>query len=840
MTDAAARLRRVRELFDAAMDRPADARAAFLAEAAGTDTALRHEVLELLTITAATSGPLATALAHTSDDRDERGGERLGPYELVRLVGQGGMGTVYEAVRADDQYRKRVAIKLVRTSVATDLTLARFRRERQILATLEHKNIATLLDGGVAPDGRPFLVMEFVEGEPITRWCDERRLPLRERLALLRQVCAAVQHAHFKLVIHRDLKPGNMLVTSDGTVKLLDFGIAKLLDDTEGGDDAPLTRAGTRTLTPEYASPEQLRGDPLGTTSDVYSLGVVLYELLTGRRPHVSANHSLAELERLVLEEAVARPSSAVSNEAAAQRGERSAERLRRHLQGDLDAIALMALRQEPARRFQSASALGEDIRRWLDGLPVAARPDSPLYRTGKFVRRHAVAVAASLLVVLALVGGVISTTIEARRARTAQLRTERVNGFLASLLSSVKPTTGGPGATVAEVLDSAAKRMVTELADEPDVRADLESVIGTSYLSLGREAEALEHLQAELALARSVDGPRGARVANALNNVGYAYLTVGKLDLADSLVRAALAMKQSLHAPVDTTLAAIYGNLGSIAHAKGNNRESEQWHREALAAKLFLDGPAADDVARSMQNVAVTLGDQDRWAAAESLQRQALAIVQQNHREPTDLQAAILTNLATGLDLQGNATAADSAYRNVLELRRRLLGPRHPDYALTLYNYSGFLIDQHRYAEAEAMSREILELRGTAIEDTHPMVAAALQTLGRCLDQRGDHAGAVSALEESLALRRRALPSGSWLIASSEGVLGEHFTLVHDYRAAEPLLLGADSTLQRVFGNQSPRTQANVKRVVALYVAWNKPDAATTWRARLTVQPPH
>ena len=602
---------------------------------------------------------------------------------------------------------------------------------------------------------------------------------------------------------------------------------------------APLTRGGARALTPEYASPEQIRGDPLTTTSDVYSLGVVLYELLTGRRPHTPASQLLADLERAVFEVPVQRPSSVVTDASAALRGERSAERLRRELQGDLDAIALMALRVEPARRYPSANALGEDIRRWLDGRPVTARPDSTLYRFGKFARRNAAALAASVLVLLALVGGVIATSSQAHAARVAQVRAERVSSFLSTLLSSIKPSNGGKDVTVAEVLDTAANRMVSELADEPDVRSDLESVIGTSYLSLGRETEALEHMQAGLTLAQKVEGPSGPRVANALNNLGFAYLSIGKLDIADSLIRASLAMQRAIGGPPDTVLAATLGDLGSVAQPRADNKESEHWHREALAVKLKLDGPRSDDVARSMQNVAITLGEQGRWGEAEVLMRQALAILEANHPQPNDLQASILANLATGLDLQGKTVAADSAYRAVLELRRKLLGPQHPDYAYTLYNYSGFLVDQHRYAEAEAMSREILALRGKTLTDTHPMVAAALQTLGRCLDARGDHAGAGAALQESLKLRRSTLPAGSWPIASSEGMLGEHFTLVQDYHEAEPLLLRADSTLQRVFGNGSARTQANVKRLVALYTAWDKPEAAAAWRARLAAPPP-
>ena len=292
MTDPGERLRRVRALFDIVMDLPAEDRPAYLDAHAEWEVDVRDEVRVLIVVSERTearwSTPPGLEVHPAGDEDDPLVGRRFGAYDIVRLVGLGGMGAVYEGVRADDQFRKRVAIKLVQSGLHSEQTLARFRRERQILANLQHKNIATLLDGGVGPDGQPFLVMEYVEGEPITTWCDRRQLPVRERLALFRQVCDAVRHAHQNLVIHRDIKPGNILVTTDGSVKLLDFGVAKLISaDGEDEADLALTRGGQRAYTPEYASPEQIRGDGLTTASDVYSLGVVLFELLTGRRPHV-------------------------------------------------------------------------------------------------------------------------------------------------------------------------------------------------------------------------------------------------------------------------------------------------------------------------------------------------------------------------------------------------------------------------------------------------------------------------------------------------------------------------------------------------------------------------
>jgi serine/threonine protein kinase/tetratricopeptide (TPR) repeat protein len=845
VSDDAGRLRRVRELFDAVLDTPTSDRAAFLARAAGSDAGLRREVEELVTASAATGAldraPFAGEAAVPARESSQLVGQRLGPYTVSALIGTGGMGAVYEAVRADDQYRKRVAIKLVSVGADSDLTQARFRRERQILANLEHRNIATLLDGGVAADGRPFLVMEYVEGEPITTYCNGRSLSVRRRLALFRQVCAAVQHAHTNLVVHRDLKPGNILVTGDGTVKLLDFGIAKLVGDDERRQetDVPLTRGGVRAFTPEYASPEQISGAPLTTASDVYSLGVVLYELLAGRRPHVVSSSALVDIERAVLEDPVVQPSTAASADAARACGERSVDRLRRRLRGELDNIVLTALRREPERRYASVEALADDVQRFLTGRPIRAQRDWAGYRLQKFVQRNAGTVAASALVFVALVGGAIATSVEARRARAEQSKSERVSGFLRSILGSVRPATGGRDVPVSEVLDSAARRVETELTTQPEVQLELQSVIGDSYKTLGRYAEAERQLREALALRERVSGPRSMSTVAGLTNLAGVLLDKGELSLADSVLRQALALHRSLTSNPDTLLATIFSDLGSVAHNRGQHAESEQLHRESLTLKRGLYGEHSDAVARSMLNVSVALGDQGKWAAAESLNIAALDILRANHPEPNVLVAAALNSLAGALDLQGKNDAADSAYHQTLALRKQLLGEDHPDYASTAYNYSMFAFDRGRYDEAADYSRKILALRGKTLPESHPSVAAALQTLGRCLDKLGDTAGGQKALEESLALRQKYLPAGSWPLASSESVLGEHFVLTKDYPRAERLLTHADDVLMKTFGAQSQRTVNNRRRLLALYEASGHPDKAAAVRAQLPQTPP-
>src|SRR5262245_28756322 len=351
---------------------------------------------------------------------------RVGPYRLIREIGRGGMGTVLLAVRSDDAFQKRVAIKVLRRGMDTDAIVGRFRHERQILASLEHPHIASLLDGGTTDDGLPYFVMEYVDGQLVTDYCDAKALDTTSRLELFRKICAAVQHAHQNLVIHRDIKPANVLVTSDGTPKLLDFGIAKLLNPDPGVQTLAATIAGSPLMTPEYASPEQVRGETVTTATDVYSLGVLLYELLTGRRPYDLPSRTPDEIQRVVCNSVPVRPSTVVTHAASSQStrdrpeidSERTrppdADRLRRRLAGDLDNIVLKALAKEPSRRYASVDQFSEDIHRHLTGLPVIARKDTLGYRTAKFIRRNRAGVAAAALVVLALVAGLIGTAWQA------------------------------------------------------------------------------------------------------------------------------------------------------------------------------------------------------------------------------------------------------------------------------------------------------------------------------------------------------------------------------------------------------------------------------------------
>jgi serine/threonine-protein kinase len=479
--------------------------------------------------------------------------------------------------------------------------------------------------------------------------------------------------------------------------------------------------------------------------------------------------------------------------------------------------------------------AISDDVRRYLGDLPVRAQTDWAGYRLSKFLRRNSAAVTASALVVFALIGGVISTTRQARLARTAQVQAEQVSGFLRAILSSVKPATGGRDVPVSEILDSAATRLKVELADQPLARVELERVIAASYQSLARYDDAERHLREALALrrARGRDG-----VVTILNDLGWVFLGRGELNRADSIFRAALALRDSLSSTPDTLRAVLYDNLGTVAHDRGDLKEAARLHGIALSELQRLLGPDDDRVAIAMNNVAVARGDLNEWAAAESLHREVIAIVRRNHPEPNTIVADAENGLAGALDTQGKTVAAESAFVRVLDLRRKLLGDRHPDYAFSLFGYAMNQMDLQKYASAIASCQQVLTFRGKTIPDAHPSVASCLQTMGRAKDQLGDTAGGRAALEESFALRRKYLPAGSWLVASSESVLGEHFTRVKEFATAERYLLQATAVLAAQMGDASPRTQLALRRVVALYEAWNKPERAAPFRQRVAAPP--
>jgi len=659
----------VERLFHEALALPPQDRAAFLARHA-PDDATRAEVLALLAEDADLAAPLrmtpdafaaAAGLVPAEGPTTPLTGRTLGPYRVLEAIGQGGMGIVYRAVR--DDLGLQVAIKVVRGVLGDPIRLSRFRQEQRVLARLEHEHIARLLDAGVADDGTPYIVMEYVEGEPITAWCDARGLGVEERLRLFLEVCDAVAFAHRHAIVHRDLKPSNVLVTAEGHVKLLDFGVAKLL---EGDDvDTTLTATGMRVLSPDHAAPEQVLGRPITTATDIYGLGALLYELLCGRPPRTVQAPDPAALVAAI--EAEVTPPSVVARRA----GPPIAERAPR-IAGDLDAICLRALESDPARRYDAVELLRDDIVRHLDGLPVHARLPTFGYRAGKFVRRHAFGVTVAAIIALLSAGGVAGIAWQADRAERARVEAEELANFLIELFEASDPLeTAGATVTARELLELGTIR-AGRLGDRPEVQAHMLDAMARAFLGLGDYAR------------------------------------------ADSLARVALAREQQLHGERHADIAAVLTTLGRIRREQGALDQAEPLMRQALEMRRRLLGNRHDLTTGTMIELAWLIWQDGRFDEAEALAREALAIrvdVYGGHHESIAeaMEAVALVLWNSGRDL----AQAERLLRDALAMRENLWGPDDPRLEATLTPFSALLPAVGKAAEGEALARRA--------RDAHP-----------------------------------------------------------------------------------------------------------------------
>ncbi|MBL0170311.1 MAG: serine/threonine protein kinase [Gemmatimonadaceae bacterium] len=830
----ARRFERLESLFAEALELAPAARDALVLSQTQGDAVLARELRALL-LAHERSESLSGIAQPMPFDAETGAGTRLGAFVVGRRIGMGGMGAVHEGTRADAQYQQRVAVKFLRRSADDAMAVARFRAEQQFLASLQHPNIAALLDGGVTPTGTPYFVMEYVDGAPLTTWCDERVLRVRERLLLFRQVCLAVRAAHQRLVVHRDLKPGNIFVTADGTVKLLDFGIAKLLDesDTELRVDVPITAIGQQAFTPEYAAPEQIWGEAVDTRADIYALGVVLYELLAGRRPLAFTSASPMTMAQQIRTATVPRLGDAMDSDRWRVLGERSPERARRRLAGDLDAIAGVALRIEPARRYASVDALLDDLDRYLDGRPVAARPDGAWYRVRKFVARHALETVAGSVALASLVTGVVVSQRQARRAESENARAREVTAFLTTMLGASNPESFGKDITMRTVLDSAARRLDAQQLS-PSLDAEVRSIVGGTYLALGEFAEAERQFVRTLAERRRSAPGGDYETAVTLSQLSLVHENSGRYEKADSLLLQAEQLYEQFPHPDALQEVAAFENRGRVLFRLGRNAEALTVLRRAFA--VSRERGKADDpaMATTYINAAAITSDMGENVEADSLAKRGYEIARRAHGDDFPLVWSALAVRSGTLERLGKMDEAESMLRAVLAARKRILGETHSDYAFTMFNLADHLLRKGQWAEAADLSRRVLALRGTTIDDTHPAIAVSMQYLGRALGHLDSLSAGERWLRASLALRTRNLPPGHWLLASSESALGEHLVLAHKFPEAERLLLNAEAKLVASQGEKSPVVRDARGRIVALYVAWGKAREAEKWRTTL------
>ncbi len=800
------RFRRLEELFDGAVGLPASERATFLEAEAPGDPELIQEVLELLQADAEAEdrdlreavGRVAASL--TSGAGTTVTGRALGPWRIVRPLGQGGMGTVYLAERADGEFEASAAVKLVRGGLPSPMLDERLRVERQILAGLVHPNIARLLDGGSTEDGTPYLVMEFVEGTPITRWCDDRGATPEERVRLFLDVCDAVAYAHQELVVHHDIKPGNILVTKDGQPKLLDFGVARIVDTLDAGPSGEATSSWFL-LTPAYASPEQLRGERAGAAADIYALGVLLYRLLAGQLPLQLDGLPREQATSRVLEE-VPPVLSAVAD--LPTRGQ---------FQGDMDAILSQALRKEPGGRYPSVTALAEDLRRHLSGQPVSARKDDWRYRARKFVRRNRGAVTSGALVTLLLLAFTASSITQARslarernRAEQERETAQRVTDFLTGLFAEADPNLNPDQLTARDLVDLGAASVLEGMEDEPEVQGAVALTLGGVYRSLGAYDEAAPLLDTAEALARRV-GATPEQMAIILETQGSLAYDQGDYEASQAVYLEGIEAAEAsgdpiLAADLNEGLASVEAELAELGAAEARLREVLALRREATP-----EDHAA--LATTLLNLADVLRDQGKYDEAVILGEECLDLTRGAYGPNTLQMASALNHLASTLRSAGRAEESLSYLREGLEVRMSVYPDGHPETAASLGNLAGALNGLQRYEEAEQARRQSLAMLKQFFPDEHPYVAATTHSLGESLVVQGKYDEALPTLREGLRLHRAALgedhPNNGYPLTAlgrlhldlgepslAEPYLQEAYTLRREGLGAEHWFVGA------------------------------------------------
>ena len=783
-------------LFRDVVDLPGAERERYF-DARGTPKELREQIESLLrfdTRRRFLTASVEDAAARLLDEPGLGEGDRCGAYTLVRVLGRGGMGAVFLAQRTDGELDQRVAIKFVPATSISPVARERFLRERQILASLQHPGIAHLLDAGHTAGGQPYLVLEYVEGVPIDGYCADRGLGTDARIRLFLGVLDALAHAHSNLIVHRDIKPSNVLVTPRGLAKLLDFGIAKFLDDAGASAEATmLTREGGLAFTPEFAAPEQVTGGAITTATDVYSSGVLLFVLLGGAR----RTGSLADTIRAASDAEFPRLPAA---------------------RGDLSTILAKALKRTPAERYGSAAAFAEDLRRYLNHEPIAARPDTLGYRTSKFLRRRwrgVAAVAVAVLSIIVLTGFYTARlATERNRARVEAQKATQISSLLTNLLTASDPfsTPEVKEPTVRALLDAGAARVRKELAGQPEMQVHMLTVIGRVYQRLGVDDKAQSLLEEALAIGRH--GPENEALAETLNDLGVLRRDKGDFRSSAQLLEQALSIRRRLLGSEHQDVAVTASELGRVSRNLGDAVRAERLTAEALRIRRAVYGEDHPETATTENDLALVLLEQGKLADAEMLFRRSLEVHRRVFGEENAAVARVMSNLAVVTEQMGDLAGAESLFRQSLAIRRKVLDHSHPDISRALDKLGNVLRERGQYGEAAMLLRESLSIARAAFGDEHPLVAQCEADLARVYAAQGQAAAAEPLIRDAVEIRRRVLHEGDWQTASAESLLGAVLTALERYAEAEPLLLAAERVLKDIPGTQGQEARENRARL--------------------------
>ncbi|WP_277884377.1 serine/threonine-protein kinase [Pseudoxanthomonas daejeonensis] len=823
----AERWQRLSPLLDALLDLPPDGRIDELERLRADDPVLAAELQALLATEDTDADFLHDPLPGTRPTSRE--GTRLGPYQLEHLLGEGGMGQVWLAERADGLYRRQLALKLLRPGYADPNLRLRFSREREILARLQHPNIARLLDAGIGEGDQPYLVLEYVEGVPLTEYCRDHALPVEARLRLFLQVCSAVSHAHANLIVHRDLKPSNMLVTADHEVRLLDFGIAKLLD--RDGVDSAHVRTEVRAFTLHYAAPEQVRGEPVSTLTDVYSLGVVLYELLAGDKPYRLRRQSDAEWERAILEVSPPRPSVAVQRLAEAGQLEAApARRLARRLRGDLDNIALKALNKVPARRYGSVEALARDVERHLEGRPVEARPPRIGYQLQKYLQRHAWGVALGSVAMVVLLAALGLALWHAHEARHEAARAQALQRFVLGLFDHAGGAQRSQGMAMRELLSTGARRGESELKEQPRALAELLGVIARLYIGIGAYQEALALSERQLLLLDSDPGAADGVRLDAASQHGRALRLLSRSQECVARMQPLADAAQELEHALPQQVADFYIQYGRCRRMLGETRVARQWYERAIEIRrgvLRDDAGVAEaliDLAALESDVAHTGAAIEQFLAA---QRQLHARLGDRHPLMVEIQRSLG---ALYLD-RGQAVEAEAVLRSGLALALELNGPAHPSTLAVRRQLGLAYLQLGRLAEAEQALRAQHGPTEAALGPWHRETGLSLDALGRLALERGDTAAAITTFEQAVAVGRQ--PDGRYGLDYALADLAQALQAKGDREAARARFEEARRVRVARFGASHPAVGDLDRMMGELLLESGDVAAALPWLER-------
>jgi serine/threonine-protein kinase len=820
---------RVERVLDLALARDPSDWSTVLDSACDNDQALRDEVEDLLSrLSTARSfletPPAATAAALIAQAREVEGaaheGRRIGAYRIVRQIGHGGMSRVFLAERADGEFTQQVALKLLRPGLDSEIDQHRFRAERQILASLNHPNIARLLDGGVTDEGQPYLVLELVDGEPIDRYCRDRGLRLRPRLELFLAIADAVQYAHRRLIVHRDLKPSNILVTNDGTVKLLDFGLAKLLEPSYGAESATPTATGHRWMTPEYAAPEQIRGTSITTLTDVYQLGALLHELLTGRPPFGTRERSVHELEAAILEGDL--------------------QPLTGELRGDLDAIVRKAMSGEPEARYASARELAEDVRRHLVGQPVMARRQTLVYRARRFARRHRASLTAAVAASVLLVGYVGTVIVDRGRIRRALAeaqagtrKSEQVTDFMLGLFQAAEGGQSLRDTVTAHDLLARGLARANALSAQPELKAQMLDVIGRIHTQLGEYDQAKPLLEEALQIRRSLYGDVHPDVATSLD--ALADVSASRRDNAETvrLRRQVLALRRTISGNDDPkTLSALFA-LALSLHRAGDVQGAEPAFDEWMAAIARQPRELTEIRAQQLTDAASVYGSRGYDDRAESLFREALSIRRALYGNRTSLVAPNLTDLASLIAKKpGGDRAADSVFREAEDVLRAAYPGGHPGLASALHLHGRHLQSTNRWADAEAPLREALEIRRRLLGPNSIDVANSDIDVGFNLAMMGNYLEAEEFDRDAIRILRSNFDDHNAMVVMARDHLAEALRGQGHFAEAETLLLAGYERFKTPNSVTKNWLGHALNALVRLYDAEGRPDEAAKYQA--------